>query len=45
MNERQYKYLVEKLRPELTKEFTQLRGPVSVEENVTLTLTYLAYSE
>lgn len=43
MSEEQYKFLVERLRPELTKEYTQMWPPVSVEEKVTVTLTYLAY--
>lgn len=43
MGETQYKFLVESVRGELTKQHTQMRPPVTVEEKVSITLTYLAY--
>lgn len=43
MGETEYNFLVERLRPEITKQTTQMRPPVSVEEKTSVTLTYLAY--
>lgn len=43
MGERQYKFLVERVRPELTKQWTHMTCPITVEEKVSATLTYLAY--
>lgn len=43
MGEMQYKFLLERLRPELTKQITTMRPPVTVEEKLSITLSYLAY--
>lgn len=45
MGEEQYQTIVTKVRPIIEREWTQLRPPVTAEEKVSVTLTYMAYGE
>lgn len=45
MAEDQYQTIVNKVRPIIEREWTQLRPPITAEEKVSVTLTYLAYGE
>ena len=45
MNTATFEELVEKLRPFITKQTTRLRKPISAEEQVAITIRYLATGE
>ena len=45
MNENTFTYLLEKIRPKITRKRTNMRSPISAEEQLAISLRYFATGE